>query len=101
VVPSSRRRHILPIAEWGHLATDGLAIMWDTAAAQRLADLAWLRTTVGATWPQLADPVPPARLLTAQPADQWSRIVAAWASLRIWRTVPALWDTVRILTNTV
>lgn len=101
VVPASRRRHILPIAEWGHLATDGLAIAWDTAAAQRLTDLAWLRTTVGATWPQLADPAPPARLLTAQPADQWSRIVAAWSSLRIWRTVPALWDTVRILTNTM
>lgn len=101
VVPSSRRRHILPITEWGHLATDGLAIAWDTTAAQRLTDLAWLRTTVGATWPKLADPVPPARLLAAQPADQWSRIVAAWASLQPWRTVPTLWDAVRILTNTV
>ncbi|OKH80180.1 hypothetical protein EB73_34010 [Mycobacterium sp. SWH-M3] len=102
VVPASRRRrHVLPIAEWGHLATDGLAIAWDTAAAQRLTDLAWLRTTVGATWPQLAGPAPPAQLLIAQPGDQWSRIVAAWASLRAWRRVPVLWDTVRILTNAV
>ncbi|MBU8820996.1 hypothetical protein KL864_34615 [Mycolicibacterium goodii] len=99
VVPSRRRRHILPIAEWGHLATDGLAIPWDAAAAERLADLAWLRTTVGATWPQLSASAPQARLLTAQPADQWSRIVAAWASLRPWRNSTALWDTVRILTN--
>jgi hypothetical protein len=51
VVPTAnhrRRRHILPTAQWGHLATDGLVVRWDHAAAARLTDLAWLRTTVGA-----------------------------------------------------
>ncbi len=101
LVATARRRHILPTTQWGHLATDGLVIAWDAAAARRLTDLAWLRTTVGATWPQLGDPVPPARLLTAQPSDQWSTILQAWTSLQTWRTVPPLWATARILTNAV
>ena len=100
VLPTARRRHILPTAEWGHLATDGLVVPWDAAAAARLADLAWLRTAVGATWPQLSRPAPPSRLLTTQPAERWPRILAAWMALRTWRTVPPLWAAARVLTNT-
>lgn len=100
VVPTARRRHILPTTQWGHLATDGLVIPWDTTAAERLMSLAWLRGTVKATWPQLGEPVPPTRLLTAQPATLWQPIMTAWASLRPWRTIPPLWDAARLLTNT-
>lgn len=100
LVPTTRRRHILPTTEWGHLATDGMVIAWDATAARRLADLAWLRTTVGATWPQLGDPVPPAQLLTRQPGDQWPTILQAWASVQPWRAIPPLWSAGRILTNT-
>ena len=99
VLPTARRRHILPTAEWGHLATDGLVVAWDIAAADRLTDLVWLRTTVGATWPQLNHSAPPSRLLSAQPADQWPRILAAWTSLQPWRAVPPLWAAARVLTN--
>ena len=99
VLPTARRRHILPAAEWGHLATDGLVIAWDATAATRLADLAWLRTTVGATWPQLHRPAPPAQLLRAQPDDHWARILTAWEALLAWRTVPPLWAVARVLTN--
>ncbi|MEE3755369.1 hypothetical protein [Mycobacterium intracellulare] len=99
LLPTARRRHILPYAQWGHLATDGLAIPWDEAAASRLTSVAWLRQTVMATWPQLGDPVPPAGLLTARPADQWPSIMAAWTSLQPWRKIPPLWATARILTN--
>uniref|UniRef100_A0A5Q5BTF5 Uncharacterized protein n=2 Tax=unclassified Mycobacterium TaxID=2642494 RepID=A0A5Q5BTF5_MYCSS len=99
VLPTARRRHILPTAEWGHLATDGLVIPWDTAAAALLTDLAWLRASVGATWPQLSLPAPPHRLLQTLPRDQWPRILAAWPALQRWRIVPPLWAAARILTN--
>lgn len=99
VLPTARRRHILPTAQWGHLATDGLVVPWDAAAATRLTDLAWLRTTVGATWPQLARSAPPPRLLRTQPAEHWPRILAAWAALQTWRTIPPLWAAARSLTN--
>jgi len=99
VLPTARRRHILPTAQWGHLATDGLVVRWDASAASKLADLVWLRTTVGATWPQLSRPAPPSRLLTAQPGDYWTRILAAWSQLESWRCVPSLWAAVRVLTT--
>ncbi|MFQ2845562.1 hypothetical protein [Mycobacterium paragordonae] len=94
-----RRRHILPTTQWGHLATDGLVVAWDAAAAQRLSDLQWLRITVGATWPQLGDPVPPAQLLTNQPTDRWPAILRAWAAIQPWRTIPPLWSAGRTLTH--
>jgi hypothetical protein len=99
VLPTARRRHILPTAQWGHLATDGLVVPWDAAAATRLTDLAWLRTTVGATWPQLSRPAPPSRMLSAQPAEHWPRILTAWTALQSWRVAPALWAAARVLTN--
>ena len=99
VLPTARRRHILPTARWGHLATDGLVVPWETAAAARLTDLAWLRTTVGATWPQLSSLSPPSRLLSTQPADHWPHILDAWTSLQAWRTVPPLWAAARVLTT--
>ena len=91
VLPTARRRHILPTAQWGHLATDGLVVPWDAAAAARLTDLVWLRSTVGATWPQLSRPAPPSRLLRAQPAEHWPRILTAWTELQTWRIAPPLW----------
>jgi hypothetical protein len=99
VLPTARRRHILPTAEWGHLATDGLVVPWDSAASTRLTDLTWLRTTVSATWPQLSRSAPSSRLLGGQPADRWPRILAAWSALQPWRTVPPLWACARVLTN--
>jgi hypothetical protein len=100
VLPTARRRHILPTAQWGYLATDGLAVRWDGRAAAKLADLIWLRTMMSATWPQLSLPAPPARLLTAQPTENWAPILAAWARLQSWRTVPPLWAAARVLTTT-
>ncbi|MFA5712360.1 MAG: hypothetical protein WDA30_27690 [Mycolicibacterium sp.] len=99
VVPTTMRRHILPTAEWGHVATDGFVASWDGGAAARLADLAWLRS-LGARWPQLCKPAPPHRLMTSQPSDQWGQIMAAWEHLRPWRAIPPMWDLGRILTNT-
>ncbi|MFV8161102.1 hypothetical protein ACNQVK_03020 [Mycobacterium sp. 134] len=99
VFPTSRRRHILPAAKWGCLAVDGLVLRWDTRAAERLRDVAWLRGEIGATWPQLGQPAPPARLLTSRPSDRWAPIMRAWEQLADWRSVPPLWDAARILTN--
>lgn len=100
VLPTARRRHILPTARWGHLATDGLVVRWDAGAASKLTNLAWLRTTVGATWPQLSRSAPPPRLLATQPPEQASRIRTAWSLLDRWRCVPPLWAAARVLTNT-
>lgn len=100
VLPTARRRHILPAAQWEHLATDGLVVHWDAIAASRLTDLLWLRRTVDATWPQLTRSAPPPRLLTAQPSENWPRILDAWAQLQSWRRVPPLWAAARQLTAT-
>lgn len=94
-----RRRHVLPTTRWGHLNTDRVAIPWDETAARRLTDQVWLRVTIGAAWTQLAAPAPPASLLTAQPGEVWPRIVAAWESLQVWRTIPPLWAATSILSN--
>lgn len=99
LVPDSRRKHLLPHTQWGHLVTDGLTIPWDDAAATRLTSVVWLRNTLGATWPQLGRPAPPAELLTAGPATQWPSIMAAWTSLQPWRKIPPLWAAARILSN--
>ncbi|MBS4730639.1 hypothetical protein MSM1_20740 [Mycobacterium sp. SM1] len=100
VLPTARRRHIVATAQWGHLATDGLVVRWDARAASKLADLAWLQSAVGATWPQLSRPAPPPQLLTAQPGYNWARIISAWSQLKSWRAVPALWAAARILIST-
>jgi hypothetical protein len=100
VLPVARRRHILPTADWGHLATDGLVIRWDTTAAGRLTDLGWLRNTVGASWPQLGRAAPPAQLLSNQPRSRWPKILAIWPQLQQWRTLPALWAAAQTLTYT-
>lgn len=106
VVPATRRQHILPTAQWAHLATDGFVTRWDAAAAQQLTDLAWLRDTLDAAkrktdraWTQLSMPAPPPWLLRAQPADQWPRILLAWQHLQPWRSLPQLWAAARRLTN--
>ncbi|MEY8019172.1 hypothetical protein [Mycobacterium servetii] len=117
VVPTLRRRHILPTARWGHLATEGLVIAWNATAASRLADLMTLRPNVTA-WvqsrattplppPQLAStttavlhrPAPPFPLLASQPRPSWPRFLAAWNAVQPWRTVPPLWNAAHTLTH--
>lgn len=100
IVPTAKHRHLLPTAQWGHLATEGIVVRWDAPAAQRLADLSWLRTAIGATWPQLKRPAPPPRLLTSQPADRWAPLLTAWERLQPWRRLPPLWIAVDVLTAT-
>lgn len=99
VLPTTRHRHVLATAEWGHLAVDGLVCRWDAIAAGRLEDLVWLREDVGATWRQLQRPVPPAELLGGQARALWPRALQAWSQLDRWRATPPLWAAARILTN--
>jgi hypothetical protein len=107
VVPATRRQHILPTAQWAHLATDGFVTPWNTTAAQRLTDVAWLRAIIDAakpgnatTWPRLSMPAPPSWLMRSQPADQWPLILNSWQQLQPWRSLPQLWTVARRLTNT-
>lgn len=111
VLPTARRRYILPTAQWGHLATDGLVLPWDAGAAALLADLLWLRAAFtlacrdGADahrrheWHQLSRPIAPTALLTTQPPDQLPRILTTWTALQPWRQIPPLWAAARLLTN--
>lgn len=98
VLPVARRRHILPTAQWGHLATDTLVLRWDGAAATCLSELRWLRTS-GATWPQLSQQAPPPKFLASQPPELWNRILSAWAVPQPWRRLPPLWSAARILSG--
>ncbi|GAT05452.1 hypothetical protein [Mycolicibacterium fortuitum] len=119
VLPASRHRHILAIAEWGHLATDGLVTVWDSVAASRLADLtmvrpavaAWVRASAGAKSMNgrqitgeinrvLLCDMPPYPLLASQPRDSWPRFLAAWTALQPWRAVTPLWAATKILSIT-
>jgi hypothetical protein len=112
LLPASHQRHILPSAQWGHLATDGLVIPWGADAAARLTDLIMLRPIVtdwvrahSPTLRQLAKQVdqvlqrqtPPFPLLTAQPRESWPRFLAAWTALQPWRTIPPLWTATQFL----
>ncbi len=99
VLPTARRRHILPTAEWGHVATDGLVTPWGTQAATRLTDLIWLRSELGATWPQVCRGAPPPALLKKLPGERWAGLLQAWEGLRPWRAIPPLWAAARVLTN--
>ncbi|MCV7286000.1 hypothetical protein H7J87_11730 [Mycolicibacterium wolinskyi] len=118
VLPSSRRRHVLATAEWGHLATDGLVTMWNATAAGRLADFALVRRAVTA-WVHahatdsmserqiamkidrtLMREMPPYPVLATQPRDSWTQFLDAWASLQPWRKVEPLWAAARTLTHT-
>lgn len=99
LLPTARRRHVLPTTQWGHLATDTLVVRWDSTSAHRLTELAWLRGTMGAAWRQLSATAPPATLLTRTPRAEWPRILGAWSQLQPWRAVPPLWDAARILTT--
>lgn len=98
VIPTTMRRHILPTAQWGHVATDGFVAPWDDDAVARLRDLAWLRS-LGASWPQLCGSAPPYQLMSAQPSSQWRRIFDAWERLEEWRAVSPMWSIGRLLTN--
>lgn len=117
VLPSSRRRHVLSTAEWGHLATDGLVTVWDATAASRLVNLALIRPTVTA-WVHthatasmgarqialkidrtLMQEMPPYPVLATQPRDSWAQFLAAWTSLQPWRKVEPLWAAARTLTH--
>ncbi|KMV18252.1 hypothetical protein ACT17_11435 [Mycolicibacterium conceptionense] len=118
VLPSSRRRHVLATAEWGHLATDGLVSMWDATSADRLVALAAVRPIVTA-WvrAQATDSVsprqiamkidqilmrdmPPYPVLATQPRHSWTQFLDAWAALQSWRKVEPLWAAGRTLTHT-
>lgn len=109
IAPAYPRRHLLPTARWGHLATDTLVIGWDAAAARRLADAAWLRSLLLAlkdtteptlrVWTRLGESAPPHRLLTSQPAHRWEPILSAWSNLQLWRSTPPLWAAARTLTD--
>lgn len=117
VLPTSRRRHILATAEWGHVATDGLVFAWDDTAAARLsafirirpAVTAWVRSTAADStegWRisreidrTLHRPMPPYPLLAAQPQKQWSQFLADWEALQSWRSVAPLWAAARVLTT--
>lgn len=101
VVPTTRRRHILPTAQWAHLATDGLVMRWDDAAAKRLRSIRMLRLDLGFTWPQLSNPAPPAKALKAQPPHTWPQLLAAWSDVQPWRRIPPLWACARLLTAPV
>ena len=97
VLPTTRRRHILPTAQWAHLATDGLVVRWDDAAAARLRSIQMLRRDLDATWPQLSNAAPPAKALKAQPPQTWSAVLSAWSELQPWRRIPPLWACARLL----
>ncbi len=103
VIPIRRlrkRRHVLPTAQWGHLAMDKLVLPWDRTAADRLVDLQWIRTVTSADFRQLTRAAPPIRFVTSLPPDQWDRMIDAWTNLQDWRDNPTVWAAAYEITGT-
>lgn len=99
VVARPPRQHVLPAAQWGHLAVDRLVLRWDLQAATRLTALSWLRATTAVSWKQLGRDAPPSALVISSPREHRSRILADWALLDPWRRIRPLWAAAELLTQ--
>lgn len=78
------RKHLVPLARWGQVTLDDLAVPWRTSDAIALRTVGRLRS-LGFGSRMLAEPAPAWSVLRQQPRSQWSRISADWASLQCWR----------------
>lgn len=80
IVPVSTKKIVLPLAQWGMLATDAGCLSWRprhhkaTTAATRLRDL-------GCSEPELSASAPPFRVVSALSASERLEVAALWRSL--------------------
>lgn len=76
------RRHVLPVARFGHVCVDGTNITWSHGDARRLELVQQLRTD-GVSWRAFTEPAPPWRAVSTSPEP--TRIMDAWDELSAWR----------------
>lgn len=85
VVPLQRgRKHVMPAARWGQVATDDAVLTWGRQDAHLLHVVATLRDR-GVPGTALGDPVPPWTVLAGASARERGLVLAWWRELDPWR----------------
>lgn len=80
MLPVSGKKAVAPLAQWGMLATDGGAMVWERRHAQAVKKLMELKRT-GISETALADPAPPGYVLDGLAAEPWNRVQQMWHDL--------------------
>ena len=78
------RKHLVPVAQWGKVTTDAVAVTWTDHDAARLTVMQQLRA-LGFGSRMLDQPVPPWRTFTALSSDHQHTARQLWPQLDPWR----------------
>jgi hypothetical protein len=84
IIPLSRKKHLLPAAQWGTVTTDDLALRWGRQEARLLALVEWLRAR-GFSEAALSEPAPRYEALVRLTAADQAHVLSAWPDLQPWR----------------
>ncbi|MGF0118744.1 hypothetical protein ACQFYA_20825 [Promicromonospora sp. Marseille-Q5078] len=84
------RKHLVPVATWGHITTDHARVPWTDTDAQLLDALTRLRAS-GFGSRMLAEPAPPFHTLSRAPRTSWTQIFTDWEQLHPWREPDSPW----------
>lgn len=79
------RKHVLPLATWGQIATDDATIAWSTQDSLLLGVVMDLRAH-GFGSRMLTEPAPPFSQLRRCHRSQWPQIMNDWTRLTPWRS---------------
>lgn len=93
------RKHLLPLAQWGHVTIDDACLPWGATEAARLEATAQLRA-MGFTAAALTAPAPPFQDLRRHNSNRWHLILQMWQLLDPWRHSARIYlDAACALTN--
>lgn len=90
-VPVGRKKHLVPAARWGCVATDSGVLPWNGQDQRRLGVVAWLRG-LGFTETAIREPSPRFDPLIGLAEASRAEVLAVWGSLDPWREYPAYLD---------
>lgn len=84
------RKHILPAARWGRVATDDAQLAWTDLDAHLLALIVDLRRE-GFGTRMLREAAPPFVALSRLPSHRWASVMTTWDRLKVWRSPDNPW----------
>lgn len=84
------RKHLLPIAQWGMVATDAAVVPWNAREAALLQLVVELRRH-GFGSRMLMEPAVPFTMLQRLPAAVGDWVMAVWGQLDEWRVADSPW----------
>ncbi|NKS56358.1 hypothetical protein GS504_01850 [Rhodococcus hoagii] len=84
IITTPNRKHALPVARWGRVVVDDVAIEWSDHQPSRLAVMSRLRL-LGFGSRALAEPSPPYAMLRRHSGATRAEVMAKWPELDEWR----------------